>query len=338
MLIGEVSKLSGVSARMLRHYEKLGLVTPEQTASGYREYAESDVRRILHIEGLRSLGLSLKQVGEALDDPEFDPQAVVSEMIAKTSARISMERELLARLKAVRDAQVSDWESALDAVQILHRLRSGDPTQRQAVAFDSVSGREDVAPETLVESALGEADLNAEGALSWAVVQRGEEAVALAARGLRSKDVAVRLRAVRIVSRVIASAPSTGATGQWLRQALHDVDPSVRAEAALALGKARDELAVEQLVSMVLTGVRDVDAAELLAGFDQSVQVEVMGKFERALEDEETMSPVRGRIAQALAEFDIAPARKLIVQLVDDENPTVAYTVAAILKARRWKS
>ncbi|ALP50588.1 MerR family transcriptional regulator [Corynebacterium glutamicum] len=333
MLIGEVSKLSGVSARMLRHYEKLGLVEPKQSTAGYREYLEGDVRRIFHIEGLRSLGLSLKQVGDALEDPDFDPQAVISEMIAETSARISMERELLARLKAVRHAQASDWESALDAVQILRRLRSGDPAQRQAVAFDSVSGKEAVALETLVESALGESHLNAEGALSWAVVQRGEEAVALAARGLRSKDAAVRLRAVRIVASARTSLDGT----EQLRPMIRDPDALVRAETALALGKSGDESAVEQLVSMVLTGLRDVEAAELLAGFGEPVQLDVFKKFARALDDEETMSPARGRIAQALAEFNLAPVAFLVKQLVDDDNPTVAFTAAAIIKAKGLK-
>lgn len=333
MLIGEVSKLSGVSARMLRHYEKLGLVEPKQSTAGYREYSEGDVRRIFHIEGLRSLGLSLKQVGDALEDPDFDPQAVISEMIAETSARISMERELLARLKAVRHAQASDWESALDAVQILRRLRSGDPAQRQAVAFDSVSGKEAVALETLVESALGESHLNAEGALSWAVVQRGEEAVALAARGLRSKDAAVRLRAVRIVASARTSLDGT----ERLQPMLRDPDALVRAETALALGKAGDESAVEQLVSMVLTGLRDVEAAELLGGFGEPVQLDVFKKFARALDDEETMSPARGRIAQALAEFNLAPVAFLVEQLVDDDNPTVAFTAAAIIKAKGLK-
>lgn len=333
MLIGEVSKLSGVSARMLRHYEKLGLVEPKQSTAGYREYSEGDVRRIFHIEGLRSLGLSLKQVGDALEDPDFDPQAVISEMIAETSARISMERELLARLKAVRHAQASDWESALDAVQILRRLRSGDPAQRQAVAFDSVSGKEAVALETLVESALGESHLNAEGALSWAVVQRGEEAVALAARGLRSKDAAVRLRAVRIVASARTSLDGT----ERLQPMLRDPDALVRAETALALGKAGDESAVEQLVSMVLTGLRDVEAAELLAGFGEEMQLDVLKTFARALDDEETMSPARGRIAQALAEFNLAPVAFLVEQLVDDDNPTVAFTAAAIIKAKGLK-
>lgn len=201
------------------------------------------------------------------------------------------------------------------------------------MAFDSVSGKEAVALETLVESALGESHLNAEGALSWAVVQRGEEAVALAARGLRTKDAAVRLRAVRIVASARTSLDGT----ERLRPMLRDPDALVRAETALALGKAGDESAVEQLVSMVLTGLRDVEAAELLAGFGEPVQLDVFKKFARALDDEETMSPARGRIAQALAEFNLAPVAFLVEQLVDDDNPTVAFTAAAIIKAKGLK-
>jgi hypothetical protein len=63
VLIGEVARRSGVSARMLRHYDALGLVRPTgRTGGGYREYSDEDIRRIFHIESLRSLGLSLRDV------------------------------------------------------------------------------------------------------------------------------------------------------------------------------------------------------------------------------------------------------------------------------------
>ena len=47
MLIGEVARRSGVSTRMLRHYDALGLVRPTgRTIGGYREYSEADIRRM----------------------------------------------------------------------------------------------------------------------------------------------------------------------------------------------------------------------------------------------------------------------------------------------------
>ncbi|NEE54676.1 MerR family transcriptional regulator, partial [Streptomyces sp. SID8455] len=72
----------------LRHYESLGLVRPSgRTGSGYREYSAQDIRRIFHIESLRALGLSLREVGRALDDPGFTPSALVGDLIGRTRER-----------------------------------------------------------------------------------------------------------------------------------------------------------------------------------------------------------------------------------------------------------
>lgn len=66
MLIGEVAQRSGVSTRMLRHYDSLGLVRPTgRTTGGYREYSDADLERLVQVESLRSLGLSLRDVARA---------------------------------------------------------------------------------------------------------------------------------------------------------------------------------------------------------------------------------------------------------------------------------
>lgn len=50
MRIGEISEATGVSARMLRHYEKLGLIEPgARTNAGYRVYDDVDLERIFYI-------------------------------------------------------------------------------------------------------------------------------------------------------------------------------------------------------------------------------------------------------------------------------------------------
>jgi DNA-binding transcriptional MerR regulator len=89
MLIGEVSQRSGVSTRMLRHYDALGLVIPTgRTVGGYREYSAHDIGRLFHVECLRTLGLSLNEAKRALDDPDFAPATLVGELI-RTPARES---------------------------------------------------------------------------------------------------------------------------------------------------------------------------------------------------------------------------------------------------------
>jgi len=98
LLIGDVARHSGVSTRMLRHYDALGLVRPSgRTAGGYREYSPEDIRTIFHVESLRSLGLSLKQVGRALRDPAFTPSALVGDLIRWAEDRLERDRELLER-------------------------------------------------------------------------------------------------------------------------------------------------------------------------------------------------------------------------------------------------
>lgn len=64
--IGEAAELTGVSAKMIRHYESIGLI-PEagRTFAGYRIYTDADLHRIRFIKRSRSLGFATKQI-EAL--------------------------------------------------------------------------------------------------------------------------------------------------------------------------------------------------------------------------------------------------------------------------------
>lgn len=65
MNIGEAASTSGVSAKMIRHYEELGLL-PEarRTESGYRQYEQADVHTLRFIRHSRDLGFSLSEIGE----------------------------------------------------------------------------------------------------------------------------------------------------------------------------------------------------------------------------------------------------------------------------------
>jgi MerR family copper efflux transcriptional regulator len=65
--IGEASLRSGVSAKMIRHYEELGLTPkPRRTESGYRVYEESDVHTLRFIRRARDLGFSIRRIAELL--------------------------------------------------------------------------------------------------------------------------------------------------------------------------------------------------------------------------------------------------------------------------------
>ncbi|WP_424211796.1 HEAT repeat domain-containing protein [Streptomyces sp. BI20] len=331
MLIGEVARRSGVSARMLRHYESLGLVTPSgRSGNGYREYSTGDVRRIFHVESLRSLGLSLREIGRALDDPGFAPSALVEDLVRRTRERIAVETELLTRLLRIDASDPAAWEDVLRVVELLQALGSQSPDARQRAALSSGSGTP-LPAEALVEAALGESEPNVAGALRWALAQAGEGVPELLARGLDSPSAAVRARAVRAL--VPLADPEATAL---LRAALADPAVEVRAPAALALGARGETATVPVLVELIGAGVNDTDAADVLGVLarDPATAERIAGGLVERLARDPSDAPARGRLTQALADVPGDTVGRALVELSRDGDRAVALTATHLLRLR----
>ncbi|QID39730.1 MerR family transcriptional regulator [Streptomyces albus] len=329
MLIGEVARRSGVSARMLRHYESLGLVRPTaRTGSGYREYSAEDIRRVFHIESLRSLGLSLREVKRALEDPGFRPSELVDDLIRQTRERIAEETELLTRLRRIGAAEPAGWEDVLRSVALLQALRSKSAGKRQRAALSSAG---EVPVEALVEAVLRETDPNVAGALRWALARSGDSGLPLLAEGLRSPLAEVRRRAVRSVTEIPG-----GAATALLREALAHHDTVVRGQAALALGSRGVTDAVPTLVDMVAGQTQDVDAADVLSALAcrPAMAEPIATRLVDRLAQATVGVSARRRLTQALGDIPGAITSRALEELSRDEDRGVALTATYLLALR----
>ncbi|GAA3309487.1 HEAT repeat domain-containing protein [Nonomuraea dietziae] len=331
MLIGDVARRSGVSARMLRHYDSLGLVRPTgRTEAGYREYSSEDIRRIFHIEILRSLGLSLREVGRALDDPGFTPSELVDDLIRQTRERIAAETELLTRLRRIGAAEPANWEDVLQIVALLQALGAESAGKRQRAALSSVE-EAPMPVEALVEAALSETDPNVAGALRWALAQSGDGGLALLAEGLGSPAAEVRKRAVQS----IAEIPNPEAT-TLLQDALTNPDIVVRRYAALALGTRGVADAIPTLIDMIVEGANDADAADALSALasDPALADRIATTLIGCLASGTMESSARRRLTQALADIPGTTASRALADLSHDQDRGVALTATYVLKLR----
>lgn len=76
--INEVSKLTGVSIRMLHHYDKIRLLEPsKRTDSNYRMYNDDDIARLYQILLFKELEFPLQEIKQILDDKDFNREEVL---------------------------------------------------------------------------------------------------------------------------------------------------------------------------------------------------------------------------------------------------------------------
>ncbi|MEU1947278.1 MerR family transcriptional regulator [Streptomyces sp. NPDC020125] len=67
MKISELARRAGVTAKAVRYYESLGLITPERLSNGYRNYTEDDVRLVREIRTLHRLGIPVERTRPFLE-------------------------------------------------------------------------------------------------------------------------------------------------------------------------------------------------------------------------------------------------------------------------------
>lgn len=110
MNIGQASKASGVSAKMIRHYEELGLFAhPQRTEAGYRLYSDETVHTLQFIRRARDLGFSLDNIHDLVGlwhdkgRSSRDVRAMAKEHIAALDEKIAALLTMKATLSELVD-------------------------------------------------------------------------------------------------------------------------------------------------------------------------------------------------------------------------------------------
>jgi DNA-binding transcriptional MerR regulator len=95
MRIGELSRRTGVPARLLRYYEEQELLQPERDSNGYRSYAAADVYRVQQIRGLLDSGLTTEIIRRILPFLDCGIHLPAQCLTAETADLLEREAERL---------------------------------------------------------------------------------------------------------------------------------------------------------------------------------------------------------------------------------------------------
>jgi MerR family copper efflux transcriptional regulator len=100
--IGEAARRTGVSAKMIRHYEAVGLIPPPaRTPAGYRLYGAADLHRLRFVRRARSLGFPMDDV-TALLELWRDPRRASRDVKRLAQARVTELERKIAELQAMQ--------------------------------------------------------------------------------------------------------------------------------------------------------------------------------------------------------------------------------------------
>ncbi|MEU8350538.1 MerR family transcriptional regulator [Streptomyces sp. NPDC048845] len=109
--IGEAARITGVNASALRYYEERGLVRPAERRGGRRMYGREQLRRLVFLQLMQRVGMSLDAAGAVLDDPGEQWRAAVREQLDALD-------ELVARARARRS---TSWDTPCGAPRTIPR-------------------------------------------------------------------------------------------------------------------------------------------------------------------------------------------------------------------------
>ncbi|MEJ9212899.1 MerR family transcriptional regulator [Bacillus smithii] len=106
-----MAKQTGLTVRMLRHYDKIGLFSPSQYSdTGHRLYTESDIVKLQQIISLKQLGFTLEEIKEIMENRNFNPIELIKVHLDEVKKRIRLQELLCTRLEKIYELLNSQQE------------------------------------------------------------------------------------------------------------------------------------------------------------------------------------------------------------------------------------
>jgi len=120
-MIGDFAHLARVSARVLRHYDRIGLLAPAHVdpRTGYRYYSAAQLADVNHIVALRDLGFGLAEIGE-MTDKRVAPSEMRA-MLTDRQEQLAAELEAAERRLRVIDSRISQLEDHAHSIDVVVR-------------------------------------------------------------------------------------------------------------------------------------------------------------------------------------------------------------------------
>lgn len=142
MNIGQAAKATGVTTKMIRYYDEIGLVRPaSRTDSNYREYDQREINELRFIKRARTLGFSMAEIVQLLslwrdrDRPSRDVKAIADQHLADL------------------DARISEMQAMAETLRHLSHCCAGDGRPDCPILADLTEGAEPTDPKTRVRLA-----------------------------------------------------------------------------------------------------------------------------------------------------------------------------------------
>lgn len=137
MQIGEAALATGVSAKMIRHYEAIGLVpAADRKDSNYRDYGHHDLHRLGFIRRARDLGFSMDEIRDLLrlwadrDRSSADVKALAEAHVSALQRKIALLEEMRSTLGALVEGCEGDHRPDCPIIESLEGHLTQDPHRR----------------------------------------------------------------------------------------------------------------------------------------------------------------------------------------------------------------